>query len=127
MFNKNEKTNRVANNSHIVYLDEENFEAEVLQSKQPVLVAFWVSWSQPCKILNPVLQDLARTLNQKVKVVKVNADDCLSLSLHFEIQSIPTLICFVDGKPRFRIVGTASKEAILARLNALFQPNENPE
>ena len=115
MSNKDEKTNSHENICLIAHINESEFEAEVLQSKQPVLVAFWVSWSRPCKKFNPVIQDLARALIRKAKVVKVNADDCLTLSLYYDIQSIPTVICFIDGKPRFRIIGTASKEAILAK------------
>ena len=98
-------------------ITEETFRAEVLESKQPVLVKFWTPWSRPCQILDPILQELARDWAGKVKVVKVNADDSLDLSLWYEIQSVPTLIYFVEGKPCSRIVGTASKEAILNLLN----------
>jgi thioredoxin 1 len=96
-----------------------SFEAEVVKSKQPVLVVFWTPWSRPCKVVDPILQELARDWEGKVKVVSVNADDSLDLSLCYDIQSIPTLLYFVEGKPRVRIVGTASKEAILSRLNRL--------
>jgi thioredoxin-like negative regulator of GroEL len=67
-----------------------------------------------------VLQDVARDLGGKVKVVKVNADDSIDLSLCFDIQSVPTLLCFVNGKPWLRILGTASKEAILAKLKPFY-------
>ena len=69
-------------------------------------------------MFDSVLQELARDWAGKVKVVKVNADDSLDLSLLYEIQSIPTLIYFVEGKPCVRIIGTASKEAILDMLKA---------
>jgi thioredoxin 1 len=95
---------------------ETDFEAEVLQSKQPVLVEFWAPWSRPCQILEPVLSEIASACAGTVKVVRVNADDSLELSLTYDIQSIPTLLCFVDGQPRLRIVGTASQAAILAKL-----------
>ena len=98
-------------------ITEASFEAEVLKSKQPVLVEFWAPWSRPCQVSDSVLQELAPELAGKVKVVKVNADDCLDLSLWHEIQSVPTLINFVEGKPCMRIVGTASKKAILNLLN----------
>ena len=98
-------------------ITEETFEAEVLKSEQPVLVVFGTPWSRPCQVLDPILQELARDWAGKVKVVKVNADDSLDLSLWYEIQSVPALIYFAEGKPCLRIVGTASKEAILNLLN----------
>ena len=97
-------------------LGEANFGAEVLQSKQPVLVAFWAPWSRACQVLDPVLEELASALEGKAKVVKVNADDSLDLSVWYDIQSIPTLLYFVEGTPRLRMVGTATREAILAKL-----------
>jgi thioredoxin 1 len=95
-----------------------SFEAEVLKSRQPVLVVFGAPWSRPCQVLNSVLQELARDWAGKVKVVSVNADDSLDLSLGYDIQSIPTLLYFDEGKLRLRIVGTATKDAILAKLKA---------
>ncbi|MGO9479894.1 MAG: thioredoxin family protein [Limisphaerales bacterium] len=102
-----------------LHLTAASFEAEVLKSKQPVLVVFGAPWSRPCQVIDSILQELARDWAGKVKVVKVDADDSLDLSLWYEIQSVPTLICFVEGKPCLRIVGTASKEAILNLLNRL--------
>jgi len=108
--------NTCENGPPTVLLGEANFGAEVLRSKQPVLVAFWAPWSRACQVIDPVLQELASALEEKAKVVKVNADDSLDLSILYDIQSIPTLLYFVEGTPRLRIVGTATKEAILAKL-----------
>ena len=107
-----------ANQQRILPIEvgETRFDAEVLKAKQPVLVAFWAPWSRPCQILDSVLEAVTTACAGTVKVVKINADDCLDLSLWYDIQSIPTLLYFVHGKPRLRIVGTASKEAILAKL-----------
>ena len=99
-------------------ITEATFEAEVLKSKQPVLVVFGTPWSRPCEVLDPILQGLALDWAGKVKVLKVNADDSLDLSLCYDIQSIPTLLYFVEGKVRVQIVGTATKDAILAKLKA---------
>jgi len=98
-----------------------DFTAEVLAPKQPVLVEFWTSWSRPCQILDSVLRELADAWGEKVKVVKVDADNSLDLSLCYDIQSVPTLLYFVHGKPCERIVGTASKDAILAKLKPLSE------
>jgi len=124
MLNKTEKMNPNENGSPIVQLGEANFEAEVLQCKQPVLVAFGAPWSRPCQVLDPIIRDLARAWVGKAKVLKVNADDCLDLSLRYDIQSIPTMLYFVEGTPRLRIVGTATRDAILAKLKPFGVINE---
>ncbi len=105
-----------------------SFEAEVIKSRKPVLVAFGAPWSRPCQILNPILQELAREWAGKVKVVNVNADDSLDLSLRYDIQSIPTLLYLVKGKLRVQIVGTATKDAIIAKLktSGFADPNVVP-
>ena len=99
-------------------ITEAAFEAEVLKSKPPVLVVFGTPWSRPCQVLDPILQELARDWAGKVKVLKVNADDSIGLSLCYDIQSVPTLLYFVEGKLRVQIVGTATKDAIIAKLKA---------
>ena len=98
------------------HLTAANFEEEVLKSTQPVLVVFGAPWSRACQVLDPVLQELARDWAEKVKIVRVDADDCLDLTLFYDIQSIPTLLYFVEGKLRVQILGTATKDAILAKL-----------
>ena len=112
----------------ITELGERDFRSEVLRSKLPVLVEFWAPWSRPCQILSSALDEAASTCRGSVKVVTVNADDNPTLSLWYEIRSIPTLLFFLDGNLRGRIVGTASKEAILAQLRAVLggQSTESP-
>lgn len=106
--------------SAIVEVSEKTFEAEVLNSKQMILVEFTAGWSHPCQVLDAVLGDLMTSGPGGFKVVRVNADNHPDLSLWFGIQSIPTLLFFSGGKVRTRIVGTASREAILAKLQSLF-------
>jgi thioredoxin 1 len=105
----------------ILEINEPDFEREVLKSTQPVLVLFWTAWSQPCRRLGPVLEEVAAGCNGRAKVVKVNADDNPNLGMSYWIQSIPTLLYFINGEERARIVGTASKEAILAKLKLLAE------
>jgi thioredoxin 1 len=119
MLDKTEKMN--AQRDGLPVIAAVDFKAEVLESKQPVLVEFWTPWSRPCQILDSVLQELGSACAGTVKVVKVNADDSLDLSLWYDIQSVPTLLYFVRGNPCLRIVGTATKEAILAKLKPLSE------
>lgn len=102
-------------------ITEAAFEAEVLMSERPALVAFGTPWSRPCQVLDPIVQELAHDWEGKIKVVRVNADDSLNLSLSYEILSIPTLLYFVGGELRVRIVGTATKDAIVAKLEPYLQ------
>ena len=106
-------------NKPITEIGEANFESEVLRWKQPVLVAFSAAWSRPCRILDSILEEVAAACAGREKVVRINADNHPDLSLVWKIQSIPTLLYFVDGNLRARIVGTASKEAILSKLRSV--------
>lgn len=116
MLRSNEKLGMKDNTTG--YLPETQFEIEVLKSKQPVLAVFETPWSRPCQVLGPVVQELASDWAGTVKVIRVNADDSLTLSLCYDIQSIPTLLFFAAGTLRLKVVGTATKDAILAKLKA---------
>jgi thioredoxin 1 len=103
----------------IVELNETNFEAEVLKSIQPVLVDFWAGWCGSCKMLAPVLEEIAAEQAGRAKVAKVNVDENPGLAGQYQIQSIPTLLYFADGVARDRVIGTAGKKAIVSRLEEL--------
>ena len=105
-------------NGKIIEVGEVNFESEVLQSKPPVLVVFLAPWSRPCQTVRAVLEEVATAFAGTVRVVHVNADDNPDLGVWYEIQSIPTLLYFVNGSLRARIVGTASKAAILSKMQS---------
>lgn len=98
-----------------------NFESEVLRSEQPVLVAFGAPWSRPCHIIDSVLDEVITACAGSVKLLRVNADDNPDLSLRYDVQSIPTLLYFTAGHLRAKLVGTASKEAIISKLQAVSQ------
>jgi thioredoxin 1 len=104
-------------------VEEANFEAEVLRSTQPVLVVFWAPWSRPCHVLDSVLDDVAAQCAGSVRVIKVNADNNPDLSLWYDVQAIPALLYFVNGMLRAKIVGTATKEAILAKMQRASDNN----
>jgi len=114
-----ERMNRTRNEERVLEVGKTNFESEVLGSRQPVLVVFWAPWSRACRVLRPVLNQIMRTLTGGVKFVKINADENPDLSLWYGIHSIPVLLYFVDGVVRARITGTASKEAILSKLQSV--------
>jgi len=103
-------------------INEANFEVEVLQSKQPVLVDFWAPWCGPCKMLAPVLDEIAAEQSGRVKVAKVNVDDNPALAARYAIQSIPTLLYFQNGEVRHQSLGVSSKKAIVAKLESLATP-----
>jgi thioredoxin len=120
-----ENMNSNQDNVPTVEVGEANFHSEVMKSKQPVLVVFWAPWSRPCQIFDSVVAEVATACTGSVKVVKVNADNNPDLSLWYEIQSIPTLLYFVEGNLCARIVGTASKEAILSKLQSVFHGGDS--
>ena len=107
----------------IVEIGEANFESEVLRSKQPVLVAFFAPWSRACQTVRPVLDEVATACGGSVKVVKVNADNNPDLGIWYEIQSIPTLLFFVGGSLRGKVIGTVTKEAVFSQLQMFSQNN----
>ena len=111
--------NRTRNEERVLEVGRTSFESVVLGSKQPVLVVFCAPWSRACGVLQPVLKKVMRASSGSVKFVKINADENPDLSLWYGIHSIPVLLYFVDGVARARIVGTASKEAILSKLRAV--------
>jgi thioredoxin 2 len=88
-----------------------------LETSTPVLVDFWAEWCAPCRMTAPVLEELARDKAGQIKVVKINVDQNPATSGQFNIQSIPTMILFKDGRPVETLVGAMSKDALLERIN----------
>ena len=106
-------------NSAAVTIDEANFEQEVTKSGQPVLVDFWAEWCGPCKMIAPILDEIAKEKAGSVKVAKVNVDENQSLSARYNVRAIPTLLFFKDGQLRDQVTGMTSKKDLLTRLEAL--------
>jgi thioredoxin-like negative regulator of GroEL len=96
-----------------------DFEQVVLRSPLPVLVEFWAPWSRPCRVLDSELGGLGHAFAGRARFVRVNADDNPDLSLWYGIQSIPTLLFFFNGIVQSRVVGTVSRDVVLAKLDAI--------
>ena len=99
-------------------LSDTNFEQEVLKSEKPVLVDFWAEWCGPCKIIGPIIEEIASELQSKLKVAKVNVDEAQDLASKYGIMSIPTLIVFKDGNVIDQIIGAMAKEQLIAKISS---------
>ena len=105
--------------SSTIELDESNFEREVTQSNGAVIVDFWAEWCGPCKMIAPLLDEIAREKAGTVKVAKVNVDENQSLSFKYNIRAIPSLLFFKNGQLRDQVTGMTSKKDLLGRIDAL--------
>ena len=105
-----------------IEINDASFEREVLQSNLPVLVDFWADWCGPCKMLAPLLDEIATEKTGQVKVAKVNVDANPALAARYGIQSIPTLLYFAGGEVRDKTIGVTGKRVILGKLEQLIVP-----
>jgi thioredoxin 1 len=101
-----------------VEISDTKFEEEVIKSDTPVLVDFWAPWCAPCRMVAPVLEELADTHEGKIKICKLNVDENPVTAQSFEIRAIPTLLLFKDGRPAARMVGVRPKEEIEKEIEA---------
>ena len=102
--------------ANISDLTDSSFDEEVKSSELPVLVDFWAEWCGPCKMVAPILEEIAAENPEKIRVAKLNIDDNLETARRFDVMSIPTMILFKDGDAQMRIVGAKGKGQLLQEL-----------
>lgn len=96
---------------------DSTFQQDVLQSSEPVLVDFWASWCQPCRMVAPVVEEIASENSGKIKVLKLDVDENQNTAMQYNVSSIPTLILFKDGQPVERVVGFNPKDRLMSKLS----------
>ena len=101
-------------------ITDQNFKIEVLESKIPVLVDFWAEWCQPCRIVGPIVEELAKEYKGKLKVGKLNVDENGQMSQHYGIMSIPSLLIFKDGQVVKQMVGAQSKDNFKREIDSIL-------
>lgn len=97
--------------------DQNSFQKEVLNSKEPVLVDFWAPWCGPCKMVAPVIEEIATEYKGKIQVGKVNVDENPEIASEYGIMSIPSIFLFINGAPVFKLVGFRTKKEIAAEID----------
>jgi len=107
--------------AEISKVSQDNFQSEVLESSQPVLIDFTAVWCGPCKMLDPVVKQLANDWDGKVRVFKLDVDDNPDLAMNYQVMGVPTLMLFKDGQPVERVTGYQPKD----RLEKKFTPHLN--
>lgn len=103
-----------------VVITDQNFEAEVLKSEKPVLVDFWAVWCGPCQMQGPIVEEVAKAMEGKAKVGKLNVDENPAMAQKYGVMSIPTLMIFKNGTVVRQFIGVTSKEMLMGELNKLI-------
>ena len=109
----------MAASANVITITDSNFDQEVVKSASPVVVDFWAEWCGPCKMIGPILEEIATEKNGAVKIGKVNVDNNQELSARFQIRAIPTLLFFKDGEVKEQVVGMTSKKELISKIEAL--------
>jgi thioredoxin 1 len=109
----------MAENANVTTLTDDNFEDEVLNADEPVLVDFWATWCGPCRQIAPIIEDLADEFEGRAKVGKVDVDENPQVAQQYGVRSIPTLMFFKDGEMQEQLVGASGKKPLKEKLEAL--------
>lgn len=109
--------------SHVIHVNDNNFQSEVVESNKPVLVDFWAQWCGPCKMIGPVIEELAEEYHGRAKVVKINTEEVFDVPAQYAIRGIPTLLLFKNGKVVDQTVGAVPKSALANMLDNALESN----
>ena len=104
----------------LIKLTDENFEDEVIKSDKPVLIDFWATWCGPCRMIAPIVEELATEYEGKAKIGKLDVDSNQQTSIKYGVRSIPTLLIFKDGEVKETIIGAVPKKNIVEKLNSVI-------
>ena len=105
-----------------IEVTDSTFETEVIKADKPVLVDFWAPWCGPCRVVGPILAEIATEREQQLKIVKINIDDNQRYAMKLGVMSVPTLVLFKDGNPVDKFVGAFPKRGILERVERHLDP-----
>lgn len=105
---------------NIIHLTDANFKQEVLESKLPVLIDFWATWCAPCRIIAPIIEELSREYDGKLKVCKLDVDSNQNTAIEYGIRSIPTLLFFKNGTVVGQIIGAVAKNKIVEQIEKIL-------
>ena len=106
--------------ANIAELTDATFDEEISGAAEPLLVDFWAEWCGPCKMISPILEEIAAEHAGRIRIAKLNVDDNIGVARRFEVMSIPTLILFKDGAPQLRLVGAKGKGQLVQELQAFL-------
>ena len=101
-------------------ITDATFEEEVMKSEKPAIVDFWADWCMPCKAMGPVIEEIAGTLTDKVKICKINVDQNTKMATDLGVMNIPTMLFFKDGQEKTRVTGVVYKEDLISKANELL-------
>lgn len=105
---------------HPITITDDNFEQEVLKSDKPVIIDFWAAWCGPCRMIAPIIEDLAKEYDGKIKIGKLDVDDNQNTSIKFGVRSIPTVLFFNNGEVKDTIIGAVPKSQFIEKANSIL-------
>ena len=106
--------------ANVIEVNDETFEQEIIKSGIPTIVDFWAQWCMPCKVIGPIIEELAGEMSGKIKVCKINIDDNTKMATDLTIMNIPAILFFKDGEEAGRVTGPVSKKDLQKKLAELF-------